>query len=121
MNVDKFGHHVHKRLRLSEPIDPNILSKVLIQSSLGEYDLKRNRLKGLVLPLTSDEAVCKEYVDQNNKLLCKKKDILNELNSIKSNLQIIQKQLQDKCSRVEVSSIVKDHIIEVRDIISRSK
>lgn len=61
MNVDKFGHHVHKRLRVSEYLDT--YNGALIKSETGYYDLKQNRLRGLSVPVSDDEAVNKEFVD----------------------------------------------------------
>lgn len=65
MNVDKFGHHVHKRLRVSEYLD--IHNTALIKSETGYYDLKKNRLRGLPVPVSDDEAVNKEFVDHTLK------------------------------------------------------
>lgn len=62
MNVDKFGHYVHKRLRLSEILD--FSNKSLSKTEHGDFDLQQRRLKGIRHPITSDEAVNKEYVDK---------------------------------------------------------
>lgn len=60
MNIDKFGHHVHKRLRVSELFDFDDLVK---KTETGEVDLKSSYLKGLPSPKSRDHAVNKEYVD----------------------------------------------------------
>lgn len=67
MNVDKFGHHVHKRLRLENSLFWP--SNVLTKSVEGEYNLQSSRLKGVKLPVSPDDAVNKEYVDQINKVI----------------------------------------------------
>lgn len=55
MKIDKFGHHVHKRLRLVEYI--NTLNDTLVKTDKGHYDLKLSKLKGLTSPNEADEAV----------------------------------------------------------------
>lgn len=79
MNIDKFGHHVHKRLRLSEFTD--ILTNTLIRTDAGDFDLKSSRLKGLQSPEKDDEAVNKEYVDK-----CVQ-ELKNEMKTIQSNIK----------------------------------
>lgn len=61
MNVDKFGHHVHKRLRLSEVGE--IKDNALLRTENGDFDLQSSRLKGVVIPVSPDDAVNKQYVD----------------------------------------------------------
>lgn len=63
MNLDKFGHHVHKRLRLTEFNDT--LAETLIKTQTGDLYLKSSRLKGLQSPEQDDEAVNKEYLDKS--------------------------------------------------------
>lgn len=118
MNIDKFGHHVHKRMRVSDPVELIPLNKVLFRNESGDYDLKSSRLKGLKLAVSADEAVNKEYVDQNNNLYCRKEDILLELTSIKSQINLLQKQLTQKCSRVDVGNMIKDHLVALRDLVT---
>lgn len=72
MNVDKFGHHVHKRLRVSDYF--NAFNDALIKSESGCYDLKQNRLRGLPVPVSEDEAVNKEFVDFLLKKYCTKNE-----------------------------------------------
>lgn len=79
MNIDKFGHHVHKRLRLPEFTE--ILSDTLVRSDAGDFDLKSSRLKGLKIPEKGDEAVNKEYVDT-----CVQ-NLQNEMKIIQSNVK----------------------------------
>lgn len=62
MNVDKFGHYIHKRMRLSELIEFN--ENALLKSASGEFDLKFSKLKGVKPPIDADDAVNKNYVDQ---------------------------------------------------------
>lgn len=61
MNIDKFGHHVHKRLRVSEILDMH--NDTLHKSDTGDFDLKQCRLRGLPVPVSNDEAVNKEFVE----------------------------------------------------------
>lgn len=86
MNIDKFGHHIHKRMRFSELLD--FTDKALLKSETGEYDLKLLRLKGVKTPLAADDVVNKEYVDKiihdfYNK---NKKENQNMVNSLKSEI-----------------------------------
>lgn len=60
MNIDKFGHHVHKRLRHSSETP----QRALVESDIGVYDLQSKRLKGVRLPVSPDDIVNKEYVDK---------------------------------------------------------
>lgn len=60
MNIDKFGHHVHKRLRVSELFD---FDDIVKKTETGEVDFKSSYLKGIPLPKSRDHAVNKEYVD----------------------------------------------------------
>lgn len=64
MNIDKFGHHIHKRMRLLDLID--FKDNALIRSEAGDYDLKSARLKGLKPPIDMGDAVNKKYVDYHN-------------------------------------------------------
>lgn len=94
MNVDKFGHHVHKRLRL--PIDFN--DKNLRRQDDGDFDLKLTRLKGVKSPSFPDDAVNKQYVDQKLAEFYTKQDIDVEFKNIKSQLQVILDQFSSKHS-----------------------
>lgn len=62
MNVDKFGHFIHKRLRLSDLFEFN--DNALIKSESGHFDLKSTRLRGIRSPVDGDDAVNKDYVDR---------------------------------------------------------
>lgn len=62
MNIDKFGHYIHKRMRLSELFECN--DNALTKSENGEFDLKATTLRGIRTPVESDDAVNKDYVDQ---------------------------------------------------------
>lgn len=67
MNIDKFGHHVHKRLRIAESFVN--FDDTLRKSENGEFDLHFSRLKGVKSPVSNDDAVNKEYVDQLTKVI----------------------------------------------------
>lgn len=78
MNVDKFGHYIHKRMRLSEIFDFN---EALLKSENGEFNLKKSRLRGIKSPVETDDAVNKNYVDQINA------DMVRELNKLIGSLR----------------------------------
>ncbi|KAG7299655.1 hypothetical protein JYU34_016645 [Plutella xylostella] len=119
MNIDKFGHHVHKRMRVLDPLECISFNKALFQNESGDYDLKQRRLKGLKLAVDADEAVNKAYVDQNNNIYCKREDFLAELKSIKTQISLMQQQLSQKCSKVDASNIIKDQIVTLRDLMTK--
>lgn len=62
MNVDKFGHHIHKRMRFSELLEFH--ENTLQKSESGDYDLKKSRLRGIRSPVETDDAANKDYVDR---------------------------------------------------------
>lgn len=74
MNVDKFGHYIHKRMRLSELFNFN--ENALLKSDCGDFDLKTSRLTGIRTPVEANDAVNKDYNDQLNA------NMLKELNSV---------------------------------------
>lgn len=86
MNIDKFGHHVHKRLRLGELI--NTFSDTLVKSETGDFDLKSSRLKGLQSPERDDEAVNKAYIDKYVQ------ELRNEMKQIHSDVKKYLKNLE---------------------------
>lgn len=88
MNVDKFGHHVHKRLRKSITSD----SEKILKTENGEFDLHSTRLKGVKLPLASDDVVNKEYVDSLTKQFCTSDDLGVGLQKIKTDILILVKK-----------------------------
>lgn len=88
MNIDKFGHHVHKRLRLDQilGLHTNISEKALVKSSSGEYNLNSATLKGLKLPVAPDEAASKAYVDKLSHKFIRKEDLNTQLQIIRKDL-----------------------------------
>lgn len=103
MNIDKFGHHVHKRLRLVTVSD-----KALLRSENGDYDLQFSRLKGVTKPLTADDAVNKQYVDQSFTNFYDKKELDQILNTIKVQIHNLNAQLRvNFYTKQEVDTIVK--------------
>lgn len=86
MNIDKFGHHVHKRLRLSEVSE--FKNKALLRSDNGDYDLQSSRLKGVADPSSPDDAANKQYVDRLARNIYDKKHLDSLFEIINS--QIIQ-------------------------------
>lgn len=96
MNIDIFGHHVHKRLRLSEYIITD--NNTLVKSETGEYDLKSSKLKGLVSPDKDDEAVNKAYMD---KII---EELRNEMKNIHSRVKIYLHNLE-KASNNHINTL----------------
>lgn len=84
MNIDKFGHHVHKRLRFSELLD--FKENALMKSITGNYDLQSSRLTGVAEPLTSSDVVNKKYVDDKILTLCTKKEMHDLIKTIKADI-----------------------------------
>lgn len=94
MNIDKFGHHVHKRLRHLEHID-------------GDINLQFSRLKGLRPPETEDEAANKIYVDQITKSLCTKQELNTEIKKLLFEIDSILAQFhQQFYTKLEINSIL---------------
>lgn len=96
MNIDKFGHHIHKNLRFSELL--NFRENCLVKKNNGEYNLYFHRLKGVKSPQDADEVVNLEYLDHRmNAFYHKydidmiiantKKEIMREVNDLITNLK----------------------------------
>lgn len=99
MKVDKFGHHVHKRLRHS----PELCCKALIESEIGEFDLCSKRLKGVKIPTSADDVANKEYVDNCASQMLQEFNLEGQklekriLSTVRSYLEkILIKQLQNE-------------------------
>lgn len=86
MNIDKFGHHVHKRLRYSEFTDT--LHDALLKSETGDYDLRSSRLKGLLPPQEDNEAVNKVYLDKEIE------DLKREIKKVSIDVKVFLKNLE---------------------------
>lgn len=110
MNIDKFGHHVHKRLRLSEFIDT--LNDTLVKTDAGHYDLKTSKLKGLSSPNEDDEAVNKAYVD--NLIQELKKEIIKVNNNTNIYLKNLASATSNRLSQSFYSKEEIDNIIELK-------
>lgn len=93
MNIDKFGHHIHKRLRVSEIFD---FQSALLKKDSGEYDLQSSTLRGVKRPQFADEAVNKDYLDDVIKSL--KQDINAKIIQIFKHIdeQFVTKQDTEK-------------------------
>jgi hypothetical protein len=103
MNIDKFGHHVHKRLRLITVSD-----KALLRSENGDYDLQFSKLKGVTNPLTADDAVNKQYVDESLNDFYNKKELDQILNTINVQIHNTYAQLRvNFYTKQEVDTIIK--------------
>lgn len=90
-NMDKFGHYIHKRLRLPESFE--IFEKALHK---GEIDFLSARLTGVASPLKANDAVTKEYVDKQSESFASKEEVRDLVNAIKSDIKkYIQQQKED--------------------------
>lgn len=104
MNIDKFGHHVHKRLRFAQNFTN--CEEVLKKSENGDFDLRLSRLTGLKSPLSSEDAVNKEYIDGINKTIQSNlASILLRLRRIDS----VLKQIDEKFyTKQDIDKIIKE-------------
>lgn len=106
MNIDKFGHHVHKRLRVSEGTELN--DKVLLRTENGDYDLKSLRLRGVVNPISPDDAVNKQYVDQIIQNMYQKEHLDSLFETINSQVHQLLNQLRiNFYTKQEINTILK--------------
>lgn len=104
MNVDKFGHHVHKRLRLSsEKIDGQL---VLVRFQNGDYDFHTANLKGVKAPIDSNDAVNKEYVDSKLEKYCTLQQMYREISNLRANLLLVlNKQVDNNYKKLEKEKV----------------
>lgn len=106
MNIDKFGHHIHKRLRTGEVQE--LKYKALLRTEAGHFDLKSLRLKGVVKPLSSDDAVNKQYVDEYIENMYEKKYIDSLFNTINNQIHQLVTQLKlNFYTKKEIDDILK--------------
>lgn len=91
MNVDKFGHHIHKRMRLSEVFD--LTDKTILKSPDGHFNLQNNRLRGVTAPIDADDVANKGYVDQVINKLASKTEVEVFVSKVK---QVIMKMVENK-------------------------
>lgn len=94
MNVDKFGHHVHKRLRLLDVMQS--FNETLTKSENGVYDLKSAKLTGLNFPVAPNDAVNKEYIDISLNNFYTKDQIQILLKNIKTEVVKMMNQFEEK-------------------------
>lgn len=92
MNIDKFGHHVHKRLRGGEISD--LKYKALIQTGTGLCFEGSLQLKGVAKPVSPDDAVNKQYVDECILNMYTKQHIDSMLNTINNQIHHLASQLK---------------------------
>lgn len=109
MNVDKFGHHVHKRQRISNSsfLDDRALTK----SEEGDFNLHSSRLKGTRLPVSPDEVANKQYVDHINTVI----------QSNLSNIILTLKRNDSRIKEIEEKLILKEDLQKIiTDFLSKS-
>lgn len=107
MNVDKFGHYIHKRMRLSELFD--CYDNVLTKSDSGEFDLKASRLRGIRSPIEADDAANKDYVDHSQDNM--KKEINKLIGQLQHYVQLdIKAKISDVLSHLEDKFYTKSEI-----------
>lgn len=82
MNVDKFGHHIHKRMRMTDLFD---FHDSFLKKENGVYDLKTSRLTGIKTPVTEDDVVNKRYLDEV--IASTKNDIKNVTANLRSDIR----------------------------------
>lgn len=105
MNIDKFGHHIHKRMRLSEIFD--VTDKALTKNESGDFDLQFARLKGVKAPVAGDDVVNKDYVDQTIKSFYTKVEVQSLLAGIKTDMQVILHQFtRDFYTKANIEKIL---------------
>lgn len=110
MNVDKFGQHVHKRLRASNYFD--VHNDALIKSETGYYDLKQNRLRGLPVAVSEDEAVNKEFVEYTLKKYYTKNEFdIKVKTAVDSYINQFQERLLEALSKSYYTRSEIDHIL----------
>lgn len=112
MNIDKFGQHVHKRLRAGEI--SGLKYKALLLTEAGHFDLKSLRLKGVVKPLSSDDAVNKQYVDEYIQNMYEKK-------YIDSSFDTINNQIQQLASQLKLNFYTKKEIHDILEKLNNDK
>lgn len=103
MNVDKFGHHIHKRLRAFDIFD--FRDKALLKKDSGEFDLQSSVLKGVKRPQLFDEAVNKEYLDDTVK------KIVSEIND--KILKIFNHLDTQFVTKADINKILEQKILEL--------
>lgn len=93
-NIDKFGHTVHKRLRIGDFFSSE---KTFSKTLEGHISAQSKRLTDLQNPIQPSDAVTKNYLEEQLKIIKK------EIQSIKTN---IKKLLSDKEAQKE--KIIQD-------------
>jgi hypothetical protein len=107
MNIDKFGNHVHKRLRLSEILE--FKENTLMRSQTGNYDLQSSRLTGVGEPITSNDVVNKKYVDDKIFDLCTKREMFDLIETIKLEIEHKLWQLEQRFKTKDSLDINKEN------------
>jgi hypothetical protein len=106
MNIDKFGHHVHKRLRAYEVSDLNYKALLRTNGACFEGSLQ---LKGVAEPLSPDDAVNKQYVDKYIQNMYDKTYIDSLFNTINNQIQQLSSQLKiNFYTNKEIDNILKN-------------
>lgn len=105
MNIDKFGHHVHKRLRLTDLFD--FTDHPLTLKKYENDELNSSILKNVQTPKDSNDAVNKEYIDTITKNLCNKEEVNFILNEFMKEVQrVLDRFIKDVYTKFEVDNII---------------
>lgn len=106
MNIDKFGHHVHKRLRANEVSDLNYKALLRTNGACFEGSLQ---LKGVAEPSLPDDAVNKQYVDQYIQNMYDKTYIDSLFDTINNQIHHLSSQLRiNFYTNKEIDDIIKN-------------
>lgn len=109
MNVDKFGHHVHKRQRITNC--SFLVDQALTKSEEGDFNLHSSRLKGTRLPVSPDEVANKQYVDHIN----------TAIQSNLANIILTLKRNESRIREIEEKLILKEDLQKIiTDFLSKS-
>lgn len=100
--MDKFGHHINKRLRITDFLETS--DKAFI---LEEIDVQSKRLTGVLIPLKANDAVNKEYVDKQFESFASKQEVYDLLSTLKLDTQKYIHQFMKKTSAPTKSNVDK--------------
>lgn len=107
MNVDKFGHHIHKSKRIINNLIP--ASCALKRLSDNNLDAQNKIIKNIKLPVCGTDSANKEYVDKsieviykniNEKYSTDKELLYKSLENSHNTIQLLDKKLNESIIRL---------------------